>query len=415
MTEYGLVLARVATHHQDGVGLFQFLDGLAQKRKHRLLRLTGKVGLAQTMIDVGHTQPFGELVEKTQFLQRGARRRQHAELVGTLFLHPLGNRLGGNVQGFLPLNFLPAVGAFHHRRRQAIVAVDALVGETVTIRGPDFIDRFVLARHNTHQPAAAGMQKHIGANAIVRRYRSRLLQFPGTRTEAVGTRSQCPDRAHIDNVAGQFGLKIVLNIGTDFDLLAPAHATHLLDPGHVLQEAHTARTVNTAGHIGGDQRAEVLLRHHTFLFAEARNTATVFQRRVLQFAFAALVTDRTIQRVVDEQELHHRALRLAGVVGFRPHLHAVGDRCGAGRQRLGRHATAHFNLNHAHATVGGDRQLLVVTETRHADVVGVGDLDDRGALARLVLDIIDDHPEHVIGHGIRLGAHAAAPFAPPAR
>ncbi len=40
----------------------------------------------------------------------------------------------------------------------------------------------------------------------------------------------------------------------------------------------------------------------------------ITDREVLQLAFAALVADRAIERVVDQQELHHRFLRLLGLL-----------------------------------------------------------------------------------------------------
>src|SRR3546814_1339472 len=84
------------------------------------------------------------------------------------------------------------------------------------------------------------------------------------------------------------------------------------------------------------------------------------QRQVLQFALAALVADRAVERMVDQQELHHVALRLERLVAAREDLHAVHDGGGAGRRRL-----AHLlDVDQAHAAVGRDRQLVVVAEAR---------------------------------------------------
>ena len=70
---------------------------------------------------------------------------------------------------------------------------------------------------------------------------------------------------------------------------------------------------------------------------EAGLAAAVAHRLVLQRALAALVADRAVERVVDEQELHHALLRLVG--DRRGELgvddHAVGDGDRAGRLRLG--------------------------------------------------------------------------------
>src|SRR5881392_3920939 len=47
-----------------------------------------------------------------------------------------------------------------------------------------------------------------------------------------------------------------------------------------------------------------------FIFAIARGRAAVTDREILQLAFAALVADRTVERMVDQQELHDALLGL---------------------------------------------------------------------------------------------------------
>ena len=56
----------------------------------------------------------------------------------------------------------------------------------------------------------------------------------------------------------------------------------------------------------------------------ARAARAVADREVLQLAFAALVADRAVERMVDEQELHHAFLRVDRQLGVRPDLHAFG-------------------------------------------------------------------------------------------
>jgi len=63
-------------------------------------------------------------------------------------------------------------------------------------------------------------------------------------------------------------------------------------------------------------------------------------RQVLQLALPALVADRAIERVIDEQELHGGALRADGARGLGEDLHALDHRGGAGRQGLGAFSTS---------------------------------------------------------------------------
>ncbi len=111
----------------------------------------------------------------------------------------------------------------------------------------------------------------------------------------------------------------------------------------------------------------------------ARGRRAVADREVLQLALAALVADRAVERMVDQQELHHALLRLDRLLGVRPHLHALGRRRRARRQRLRRL----LDLHQAHPAVGGDRQLLVIAEVRHVDAELVRGVHHRAAVRAL--------------------------------
>jgi hypothetical protein len=121
-----------------------------------------------------------------------------------------------------------------------------------------------------------------------------------------------------------------------------------------------------------DQRAEVQILDRALGLAVAAEIHAIGHRLVLQVALAALVADRAIERVVDEQELHHPLARLLdhGRVGldhrrlaFRAgaqvaHLHRAG---GGGFRRAAHH------LDKAHPAIAGDGQPLVVAEARDLD------------------------------------------------
>src|SRR5262249_27627952 len=103
---------------------------------------------------------------------------------------------------------------------------------------------------------------------------------------------------------------------------------------------------------------------------------------------AALVADRAVQRVVDEQELHHPLARLLDHRGIGPDLLAgdVHGRQVAGGGGLGR-TGPHFY--EAHAAVAGDRQPLVVAEARKLLAGQFADLEDVHPLLELDLDTVD--------------------------
>ena len=95
-----------------------------------------------------------------------------------------------------------------------------------------------------------------------------------------------------------------------------------------LSEAHAALAQDAALAIEQDLRGELQrLAVGALCVNEARALAAFAHRLVLQGAFAALIADRAVQRVVDEQEFHHAFLgatgNLGGALGL--HHHAGGD------------------------------------------------------------------------------------------
>src|SRR5205807_3427594 len=104
-------------------------------------------------------------------------------------------------------------------------------------------------------------------------------------------------------------------------------------------EADAARALDAAVHRGLDQRAQIFVLDRALVLGEARGVDAIAHRLVLQIALAALVADRTIQRVVDQQKFHHAFARLLHhrrtrgnfrrlALGTRPAIaHAPGAAC----------------------------------------------------------------------------------------
>ena len=333
---------------------------------------------------------------------------QHAQVVALIGLEDLG----GRGQAFGPAHFLPLAIDLAQRLDRTVFAVQALVRVAVTVGQPAFVDGFVVARHGAQHFAATHVQEQVRTHRVVVTQRLACGQFPRTGAELEHLVGQRTDRADVDDVAGQFGGQRLAVVGTDLQVLAAVHATQFIGASHVGGEAHAARALDAAGHFGGDQRTHVLVRHHTLALVEAADRTAIAQRHVLQLALAALIADRAVQRVVDEQELHHRTLELQRLLAAGGDLHAVHHRGGAGRRRLRRL----LHVHQAHAAVGGNRQLLVVAEARNGDAGLVGGLDDHRALGhdqRLAIDLDGD----VIGwdariYGLRAHAAAASTFLP---
>src|SRR5690606_7180047 len=141
-------------------------------------------------------------------------------------------------------------------------------------------------------------------------------QLPRAGAETERLVGQRADRAHVDDVAGQFALDRTADIGADLHAVAAIHATQLVGAGELGGDADAAGAVDAARHVAGHQRPEVLVGHDAFALGEAADRAAITHGQILQLALAALIADRAIQRVVDQQELHHVALRIQRTLGL---------------------------------------------------------------------------------------------------
>ncbi len=226
-----------------------------------------------------------------------------------------------------------------------------------------------------------------------------LAQLPRPRRERPGPVRQRADRTQVDHVGRQLRHHAALEVGGDLHVLAAADGAELLDARHLGHVAHAARALDAARHGRLDERPQVLLLHRALVLGEARAADAEGHGLVLQVALPALVADRAVERVVDEQELHHAFARLLhhrrlGVDDLGaavPVGRQIVDAHGAGGDRL-RHA---LHLDQAHAAVAGDRQALVIAEARDLDAGLLAGLDQRDAVLDLDGHAVDDQ---LLGH-----------------
>ena len=382
-----MVLAQERTHDQDAVQVVEFGDRHAQPRRARQGGVEGRVGLAQAEVDVFRTQRADQAAQQRVFFGGGVFRGQRADLTGAEAVAHPRQALGHGGQRVGPGGFLPlAVGALDHRGRQAVFAVQAFIREAIAVGDPAFVDGFVFERHHAHDAVALDLDHQVGAQTVVRADRTAARQLPGAGAVAERLGGQRAHRTDVDHVAGELGLDRTADEGRDLGVLAAVEHAQLHDAGDFLAEAHAAGAVDAAAHfLGGNQRAQVLVEDHALFLVVARGGGAVAHGQVLQLAFAALIADRAVERVIDEQEFHHRLLSGARLLGAGVDDHAIGHGRGAGGQRLGRL----FHFNQAHAAVGRDGQFLVVAEMRHVKPDLLGGMHDHAAFGHFDLVAVD--------------------------
>ena len=355
----GVVLAQIRSDHQHALQTRQGCDRHAQPAGRVRRCRVEEVGVAQTRVDVLAAQTTHERTGQGQFFHRAVRAGQHTDGASAVVRLDLLQAVGHVFQCGLPVHGFPLAALLEHGRGEAVFAVDGFVAEAVAVGNPAFVHRIVFQRDHAHDPVVLHLNDQVGAGRIVRAHALATREFPGTRAVTERLARERAHRADVDHVARQLGIHRLPDKGFDFGVFTTVRHAQLHHAGHFLAKAHAAGAVDATAHfLHGNQRTDVLVEHHALLFFVARGTAAVAHGQILQLAFTALVTNGAIQRVVDEQELHHRLLGLDGLVGLGAHDHAHGHRRGAGGHGLG----GLFHLHQAHAATRRDGQLLVVAE-----------------------------------------------------
>ena len=127
-----------------------------------------------------------------------------------------------------------------------------------------------------------------------------------------------------------------------------------------LAETDAARAKNTALIVERDTRPEHnVLRFLDFIFEETRLGRPVLDAEFLQETFARLIANRTIERMIDEEELHHAALAFFHQRRTCAHAHSLSDILRA------RNLRARHPIDNGFA-VGAELGFAIGSEFRHA-------------------------------------------------
>ena len=314
---------------------------------------------------------------------------------GIRALHPRRDGLEGlGPRGRAQHAPVAQIGLVEPLRAQPVDHVAGLVGD------PLLVHRLVDARQDAHDFAAARVDPDRRADRVHHVDRLGLAELPRPRRERIGLGGQRPDRAQVDHVALQLGRHRVFEVGGDLHVLAAPDGAELRHAGDLAREADAAGAMDAPVHDRLDQRADVLVLDGALVLLVAAGVDAVGHGLVLQVALAALVADRAVERVVDQQELHHAFARLlhhrgAGVDHRRLALRAgaaVAHAPGAARHRLGRAD----QLDQAHAAIAGDRQPLVEAEARDLGARRLARLQQRVVGRDVDLFAVDDELGHEV-------------------
>ena len=328
---------------------------------------------------------------------RGVRREQEARARSAR--RSRLQRLGRGRDRGVPRRRRQPAGAAHHRLRQARVRLDPVVVEAADVAHPVAVDRLVEARRDAHElralgPFGLGAEPHRRAAALLAERADRVDGagvVPRPRLEAVVPRRDGADGADVHEIAGEQRVDAVLLEGGDLAAVAAVHDADLRVAVDVLHEADAARAQDAAVAVQHQRRTEVDVGLDAVAVERAPrelHAAVVAAEgvgEVLERALAALVADRAVERVVQQQELEHAGAGVLDLLGRRVHDHPVRRRDRARHLEL-RHL---LDLHQADAAGPVHAQRGVIAVVRDLGARLDGGLEDRTALGDRHLAAVD--------------------------
>jgi hypothetical protein len=252
--------------------------------------------------------------------------------------------------------------------------------------------QWVDARHEPVNLAARVLDLDVAAGRTARADGRHRVQLPGPHLEAEVLGGQRADRADVDGVQRVGIVQLVARRRRQHLAVAPVRHLQLVGLRDLVAHADAARAEDAALLIQHDVRADVDDLVLPDLDAVvARELPVPVEVVLLQQAFAGLVADRAVDRVVHQRELQHLTAHVQRPRRSGLDLHLVGDRRVAGRHRL----RLSLHVDQALPADGGRRQPRVVAEERNVRTDGVARLEQHRPLGELVRFAVDRDGHHL--------------------
>ena len=361
-----LLLRNVRAHNQHGLRVVAVIH-VAQRRRLAAQRVQQSNDVARpVMVDiVGLQRRPRKLLQQERFFIRDARRTNNASLPAGLEL--LNNRL----QRPRPAHFFQLPVNPHQRRLQPfrmmveVESVAALHAQELAVQTGAVP---VIPANNFVIP---NTQRRLAAIGTMRANRADVLHFPRPRLVAIRATGQRAHRADIDTRTALVALKMIPVRRRNFRRNATVHNPQRAHAHAFITDTHAAVAKNTTRPVVEHHRAPLFFRHVLLHFGEAALARAVLEHHVLQFALAALIAHRAVQRMVGQQEFQRGLPGLHHGRRFGPHNHALAHRHHARRHQL----RGLLNLHQAHAAGSLQRHAFVVTERRNLDASQLGGVD----------------------------------------
>ncbi len=190
-----------------------------------------------------------------------------------------------------------------------------------------------------------------------------VVHLPRARLVAIAAAGQCADGADVDAHAALFAVEAIALVGRDDGTDAAILNAERPDVHAFAAHASAAVAEDAARPVVEDCGRPLLLFAVLLGLGVEALAGAVLEGHVLQFALAACVADRAVERMIAEQQFDGRFARLSDFRRFGGEDLAFGNRGGAGRLQL-RHL---FLAHDAHAACRLQAEAGIVAEGRDLD------------------------------------------------
>ena len=319
--EDGRLVTRAGADDENSVGLID-----PGNRRVEKIGCAAKLGVQfraiLAAVDVGRAELAQQRLEREHFFDR----RQIAD-----DCPDPGGSSGRNFSGDRGESLRPTRGpqpavdtnkwTIKSLRLQAIDDVPCLVGD------PFFVDRIVDPRQDAHDLATARIDPNRGAKRVHHVNRS-VLAYSAAGMEGRRYRGPDANRTEVDKVPLQLRTQSFLKIGvismSSPRPIAPSSGTPATS---VTKRTHRVHCNNRF--IEVLTSAPIYLSSTARCFRRSERNGGIGHGLILQIAFADLVADRAVGRMIDRQELHRALACLARHRRVRQHDRRFAVRAGA--------------------------------------------------------------------------------------
>ena len=233
------------------------------------------------------------------------------------------------------------------------------------------IDAGAIAIVTAQNLIVARAQSRLAAIRAMRADGADMLHLPRPCLVSIDAAGQRAHRADIDTHAAFVAVEMVAFIRRNLGNRTTIHHAQRAHTHAFIANAHAAETEDATRAIVKHHRRPLLLIDVPLVLDEAAFARAVAEHHVLQFALAALIANRAIERMVGQQELERHLARLTHLLGIGADHHALGHRRGAG----GRHLGSFFHFHQAHAASRLQRIAVVIAESRNLNAGLLGRID----------------------------------------